>query len=198
MSAVSALPDDYAALLEDLLRLDVVKQLAIAFLMCLLNCRYPSELLRQLVEPFLIGILCHAVIHVRPLVILALSCRSQVLSCVTEKSKMLEPQLRMLLLVVSGLLEQCRNLLIACLLCDRSKVCILVSRHGFASQRFLKVLLCLGACVRILCHLLFPFLFLYTGSAGFLLQRVHICCDFILACTKTGCKHFFSNYYYFY
>ena len=111
MSAVAALPDLDLALLEDLLCLDVGEQLAVALLVGLLDCSYAAELLGEDVEALCVSGLGEAVIHVGPLVVLALSGSLQVLRGRADSAELLEPELGMLLLVLCSLEEQGCNLL---------------------------------------------------------------------------------------
>ena len=121
MATVSALPDLDLALGEDGGRLHIVQQGAIALLMMALNLTDHAEAGRQLRETFGLGRLGKAVIHVRPLVVLALCGRCEVLGRAADACQLLEPQLGMLLLVVRRLQEQRRDLLVALLLCYGGK-----------------------------------------------------------------------------
>ena len=118
MSAVTTLPDGNAALLKYLHSLDVAQQLAVALLVHLLNGSYATELFSQIMESFLVSLTGHAVIHIRPLGILALSGMEQVLGSIAQLAQSLEPQLGVFLLVLSGVEEQCGDLLVAGLLGD--------------------------------------------------------------------------------
>ena len=71
VSAVAANPDSVSVTAEDESVLDVLQQLAIALLVSLLDGSDSAELVCQLCEAFLLGILSHAVVHVGPLIVLA-------------------------------------------------------------------------------------------------------------------------------
>ena len=116
MSAVTALPYLNLRLLEDLLHLHIVEELAVALLMRLLNRANGSELSCQIREALFLRILSHALIHISPLVVLTLGCGLQIGLCVALQSQMTEPELGMFLLVVRRLLEESRNLLKSLLL----------------------------------------------------------------------------------
>ena len=73
VTAVAALPHLDLALGEDLRHLHIVQQGTVALLVVLFNGGDQAETLRQLMETFLIGSFGKAVVHIRPLVVLALS-----------------------------------------------------------------------------------------------------------------------------
>lgn len=62
-------------------------------------------------ETFLIGCFGKAVVHIRPLVVLALSGGEKVFCGVANAVQLFEPQLGVFLLIISGFEEQCRDLL---------------------------------------------------------------------------------------
>ena len=126
MSAVTTLPDGNAALLKYLHRLDVAQQLAVALLVHLLNGSYATELFSQIMESFLVSLTGHAVIHIRPLGILALGSMEQVLGGIAQLAQSFEPQFSVLLLVLCSMQEQRGNLLVARLLGNRGKVGVLI------------------------------------------------------------------------
>ena len=64
-------------------------------------------------ETFLIGCFGKAVVHIRPLVVLALSGGEKVFGGVANAVQLFEPQLGVFLLIISGFEEQCRDLLVA-------------------------------------------------------------------------------------
>ena len=84
--------------------------------MCLLDGSYTSELLCQLCETFFFSFISHSCVHVCPFCILAFCCVEQICRCVAKFSQSFEPELSVLLLVLSSLKKQGSNLLIACLL----------------------------------------------------------------------------------
>ena len=118
--------------------------------MCFLNSGNTTELLSQIVKAFFICFSCHTIIHISPLSIFAFRCMEQVFGSVTKLAESLKPQFRMFLFIFGSLQEKCCNLLEACLLCNRSKVCILVSCLRFACKCFPKVLFGLGTGIGIL------------------------------------------------
>ena len=149
VATVAAFPNLDLALLEDLSSLHILQQGAVALLVVLLNGSHQTELSSQFVEALCFGSLGKAVVHIRPLVVLALSGMEQILGGVADAAQLLEPHLGMLLLVVSGLQEQRGDLLVTFLLGLGSKVGILISGHGFAGKGSLQVLLGLGTCVLV-------------------------------------------------
>ena len=148
VAAVAAFPQGDTGLLKDGLGLDVVQQGAVALLVGLLDGGNTAELLGQSMEALFFGVLSHAVIHIGPLVVLALSGVQQVLGGVAQLAQSLEPQLGVLLLC--GLQEQRGDLLIAGLLGNGGEVGVLVPGLGFACESLPQVLLGLGAGVGVL------------------------------------------------
>ncbi len=96
--------------------------------MCLLDGRHAAELLRQLMEAFLVGFLCHAVIHICPLVIFAFGRCPEVFLGRADSVQRLKPEFCVLLLVFRGLEEQRCDLLVACFLRHGGKICIFIAR----------------------------------------------------------------------
>ena len=111
VTAVAALPHLDLALGEDLRHLHIVQQGTVALLVVLFNGGDQAETLRQLMETFLIGSFGKAVVHIRPLVVLALSGGEKVFGGVANAVQLFEPQLGVFLLIISGFEEQCRDLL---------------------------------------------------------------------------------------
>ena len=145
MAAVSALPDLDLALCEDGGRLHVVQQGAIALLVMTLDLADHAEAGCQLREALGLGRLGKACIHVRPLVVLALCGRCEVLGRATDAGQ--------LLLVVRRFEEQRRDLLVALLLCNGGKVGVLVAGLRFARKGGLQVLFSLrSGILRRFCH----------------------------------------------
>ena len=128
VAAVAAFPDLYAALFKGLLLLHVAQELAVALLVRLLDGRNAAELRRQLREALFLGLGRHALVHVGPLVVLALRGVEQVLLDSPKLAQLLEPELCVLFLVVSRFQKQLRDLLVSGLLGDRREIGILVSR----------------------------------------------------------------------
>ena len=152
MTAVAALPDLDLALFEDLGGLHVLKQGAIALLMVLLNGSHQTELGGQLREALLLGGLGKAVVHIRPLVVLALGGGQQVFAGGADAvMQLLVPHLSVLLLVVGGFQKQGGDLLKAVLFGLGSEIGVLVSGLGLAGEGGSQVLLGLGSSVFI-CH----------------------------------------------
>ena len=145
--AVAALPDLDFALRENLGRLDIVQQCAVALLMVLLNGGDEAELLRELMEALFIGSLGKAVVHIRPLVVLALGGGDQILGGIADAGKLLEPELGVLLFILGGLEEERGYLLIALLLRDACEIGVFIACLRFAGKCGLKVLLGLRACL---------------------------------------------------
>ena len=144
---VAALPDLDFALRENLGRLDIVQQCAVALLMVLLYGGDEAELLRELMEALFIGSLGKAVIHIRPLIVLALGGGDQILGGIADAGKLLEPELGVLLFVLGGLEEECGYLLIALFLRNTCKIGVFIACLRFAGECGLKVLLGLSSSV---------------------------------------------------
>ena len=106
VTAVAAFPNSDLALGKDLSGLHVLKQCAVALLVVLLDGGDHAELGGQGREALLVSGLGKAVVHIGPFVVLALGSGQQVLSGVANAFQFLEPQLGMLLLIISGLQEQ--------------------------------------------------------------------------------------------
>ena len=121
MTAVAAFPHGDAALFKDLHGFNIVQKLAVALLVSLLDGGNPTELLRQIMEAFLIRFLRHSVIHIGPLGVLTLGGMEQVFGGIAQLAQSLEPQLCVLFFVFRGLEEQGSDLLIAGLLGTEAK-----------------------------------------------------------------------------
>src|SRR5574344_1093264 len=119
MSAVAALPDSVTLTREHETVLNVFQQFKVTLLMMALYLSHTTHLGSDLNESLLFGFLCHAVIHISPLVVLTLGSSLQVLHSVLDSStfEILKPQLGMFFLVVSSLCEESGNLLISFFLC---------------------------------------------------------------------------------
>ena len=127
MSAVAALPYLNAALFKYLLTLDIVEQRAVSVLMGLLDGRHAAESRRESREALLLGVLGHMVVHIAPLVVLALGGVEEVLRRVTQAAQLLEPELGVFLFIVGCLQEYLGYLLKARLFRDGCKIGVLVS-----------------------------------------------------------------------
>lgn len=158
VTAVAALPYLDFALLEYLSGLYIAQQGTVTLFVMLFDGCNQTELACQIMEAFLLSGLCEAVVHVGPLVVLALGSVQQVFSGVAQAVQLLVPQLCMLLLVLSGFEEEGSDLLIAFLLGNRSEVGVLVACTGLAGKCSFQILLGLGASV--------------LGCAGCLLDRL--------------------------
>ena len=152
MTAVAALPHLDLALGEDLRHLHIVQQGTVALLMVLFNGGYQAETLGQLMETFLIGGFGKAVVHIRPLVVLALSGGEKVFGGVANAVQLFEPQLGVFLLIISGFEEQRRDLLVAFLLGLRCKIGVLVACLGLTGKGGHQIFFGLGACVLRFLH----------------------------------------------
>ena len=87
--------------------------------MMLLDSGNAPELSGDFLEALFLGYLGELSVHIGPLIVLTLSSGLEVSSGSLDVAtlKILEPQLRMLLLVLSGLKEDSSDLLISFLLC---------------------------------------------------------------------------------
>ena len=116
VTAVAAFPYLDFALLEHFLSLDILEKCAIALFMTLLDSSYEAEFLCEYVESLFVCGLCETVIHISPLIIFSVCSLNEVVCGVADTLKFLELEFCVLLLVVSGLEENCCNLLEAFLL----------------------------------------------------------------------------------
>ena len=117
MAAVPAFPNLDLALGKDFLSLDVLEECSVTLFVMLLDSTYHTELSCKSRESFFLSGLGKAFIHIGPLKVLAVSCSCEVSSSIADTVKFLEPELCVLLFVVSSLKEECGNLLEAFLLC---------------------------------------------------------------------------------
>ena len=178
MTAVAALPHLDLVLGKDLRRLHIVQQGTVALLMVLFNGGYQAETLGQLMETFLVGGFGKAVVHIRPLVVLALSGGEKVFGGVTNAVQLFEPELRVLLFVLGGLEEQRRDLLVAFLFRFGRKIGLLVARLGFTGKGSHQVFFSLSPCVFRFFHgrcsfQFFPLISI-TRICGFVCGKNHI------------------------
>ena len=150
MTAVTALPNLDLALLEDSGGLHVVQQSAVSLLVRLLDGGNQTELGGQSVEALLVSGLGKALVHIGPLVVLALGGVEQVLGGIAQLAQRLEPQLGVLLLILCGLQEEGCDLLIAGLLGYGCEVGVLISGLGLACKGLPQVLLGFRACEGVL------------------------------------------------
>ena len=115
--------------------------------MVLLNGGHAAELGGQLGEALLLGGLGKALVHVRPLIVLAVGGRPQVLRGAADALQLLEPHLRVFLFVVRCFQEEGRDLLKALLLRLGCEIGVLVSGLGFPGKGGLQIFLRLGSSV---------------------------------------------------
>ena len=134
VSAIAAFPDLDLALGKNLGGFHVVKQRTVALLMVFFDRGDKAEFVRELMEALLIGGLGKTVVHVRPLVILALGGVKEVLRRIADAVELFKPELCMLLFVVGGFQEERGDLLVAFLLCFAYKERILVAGFRFAGE----------------------------------------------------------------
>lgn len=132
-SAVAADPDCVAVAGEFDSLLDVLEQLAVTLLMMTLYLADSAEFACDFGEALLVGLACHTIVHVGPLVVLTLCGVLEIGHCVGYLAavEIFVPELGVLLLVVGCLLEDGCYLLITVLACLRCEVCIFVPGNGF-------------------------------------------------------------------
>ena len=106
---------------------------------------YHAEPGGQGLESFLLGGLGKALVHIGPLIVLAVGCCGQILCGVAYALKLLEPEFGVLLLVLCGLQEDGCHLLEALFFGYGCKIGVLVSRLRFAGERCFQILFGLGA-----------------------------------------------------
>lgn len=92
----------------------------------------------------------HALVHIRPFIVLALSGLKEVFGGVAQLAQCLEPELGVFFFIVCGFQEQCRDLLIAGLFGNGSKVGVLVPGLRLTGKGFPQVFLGLRSGVGIL------------------------------------------------
>ena len=151
VAAVAALPDLDAALFKDLRGLHVRQQRAVAVLVRLLDGGHAAELGGELREALLLRVSGEALVHVGPLVVLALGGVQQVVRRRAQLAQLLEPELGVFLFVLGGLEEDRADLLIALFLGRGCEVGVFIARLGFARKGLPEVLFGLGARV-LVCH----------------------------------------------
>ena len=110
---------------------------------------YEAEAGGQLREALLFSSFGEALVHVRPLVVLALGGVKEVLRRVADAVQFLEPHLGVFLLVFSGLGKERGDLLVALFFGHGSKVGVLVARLRFAGEGGFEVLFRLRAGVAV-------------------------------------------------
>jgi len=120
--------------------------------MVLFNSSDQTETLRQLMKAFLIGGFGKAVVHIRPLVVLALSGGEKIFGGVADTVQLLEPELCVLFFILCGLEKQRRDLLIAFLLGFGGKVGILVASLGLTGKGRHQAFFGLSTCIFCFFH----------------------------------------------
>ena len=143
--AVTAFPDMNPGSVEHLLVFDVLKQLPVAFLVMLFNGSHTAELFGQFGKAFLFGFPGHAFVHVSPLVVFTLGGFQKIFLHAADTTQSLEPQLSVLLFILSGFQEEGGNLLVAGLLGYGGEIGLLVPGHGLSGKGFLEILFGFGA-----------------------------------------------------
>ena len=142
-SAVAALPLVLADAHPDLAGLDILRELAVAFLVMCLDLRDLAELEGDVGEALGLGLVSHALVHVGPLLMLARCGGEEILRRRADARKELEPHLGVFLLVQRRLLKDGRDLLVALFLRLRGEVVVLVTRLALARKRGHEVGFCL-------------------------------------------------------
>ena len=147
VTAVAANPGAIAVAREDEAALDVADELAIALLMMLLDGTDHAELRGDLLEALLVGDLSELVVHVGPLVVLAIGGIVQIRDRVRNSTIMqvLEPNLGMLFLVLRSLEEDVRNLNVTLVLRLACVILVLGMGLRLAGKSSLQVLPCFAA-----------------------------------------------------
>ena len=170
MAAVAADPHSVAVAGEHDALLDVLEQTAVALLVMALDGGHGTEFAGYLGEAFFLGFGRHAVVHVGPLVVLALGGIAEVGHRVGDVAAVekLEPELGVFLLVVGRFLEYCGYLLVAVAACLRGVVAVFVSCLRFAGERLHQVAFCFRSFKFFHCFV-FMFvdvlLFIHTGQS---------------------------------
>ena len=137
MPAVETDPGRLLGLFEHGLPFDVGKEGIIPFHMLLFDFRNQLKQDRNIIESFFPGLLRKIGIHLLPLVLLPGRCILEVFGggrhlAVVENP---EPDFRMFLFIVCGLIEDVANLLVTVLPRFRCEIGVLVARLRFAGKR---------------------------------------------------------------
>ena len=106
VTAVAAFPYLDSALFKYLGSLNIFKQCTVALLVVLFNSAYSSELCGKLCKAFFLGSFGKFLVHICPLVVLAVSGSTKVFGSVSDAVKLLEPHLCVFLFIVSSLEEK--------------------------------------------------------------------------------------------
>ena len=115
--------------------------------MLLLDIAHHLKQRRDLIETLGLCFFCKALVHIRPLIVLAGCTVKQVFHGAGDFAavKLLKPDLGMFLLIVRRHLEDICNLLIAVLFRLGSVVSVFIARLRFTCERCHQVRLCLAA-----------------------------------------------------
>ena len=144
-AALPTPPLDLLRLLKDGATFKIAEQRLVSLLVLAFDLADALQQAGNLVESFLPGVLGHGRIHVGPFLAFAVGRRFQIGFCVAESAQRLQLQLCMYRLLLGRFQEDGRDLFVALLLGDRSKVGVLVSRLRLARKRRPQVLLRLRA-----------------------------------------------------
>lgn len=106
MTAVTAFPYLDIAILEYCRCFNVFEQSAVAFLVMLFDRAYHGEFRSQFGESLLLGSFGEALVHICPLVVLAVRCCREICCGIAYTVKFFEPHFCVFLLVFSGLEKQ--------------------------------------------------------------------------------------------
>ena len=146
VSAVAALPDALIVAREHDAALKVANELLVTLLVVLLDFTNHAELRGNLIEALFLCLFCHACVHVCPLEVLA-SCSGLKVALgvlYVTALKILEPELCVLLLVGSCLLEDGSYLLIAFLAGFACEISVFITSLALTCESLLQILL--GLC----------------------------------------------------
>ena len=145
MAAVAAFPAVFAGADPDFSGFDVGEELAVAFLVALLDGGDALELGGDVVEAFCARLFGEALVHVGPFLAFAVCGGLQVFDGGADSAEVLEPELGVFLFIVGGLEEERGDLLEAFLLGLAGEVGVFVACLGFACERESEVFFGLAA-----------------------------------------------------
>ena len=127
VSAVTAFPDFDTAFFEYFGCFHIPEKSPVAFLMVLFNCSDPAEFGSEFRKSFSLCGPRKALVHIRPFIVFAVSGFSEILGSAADSVEFLQPQLGMLLLIVSCFEKQRGNLLEAVFFGPGSEIGVFVS-----------------------------------------------------------------------
>ena len=145
VAADAAFPHAFAGLFEDLLHLNVLEELEVAFLVGAFDGADGAELGGEFGKAFLFGVLGELDVHVGPFVVFAFSGGLEVGGRGLDAAEGGEPQAGVFLFVAGRRQEDFGELLVAFTLGDFGEVRVLVAGLAFACEGGLEVLFGLGA-----------------------------------------------------